>query len=68
VLQGAYYNFRDYPNLHHNKHPSNLTPEAREILGQFIGEMNMICSRTYFNTSGGCIGLGPLETVPSYRV
>jgi hypothetical protein len=59
VLREAYSNFRNYANKNYALYPGNLTAAARKTVGDFIDKVNLICSRAYFSTTGGRVGVGP---------
>jgi hypothetical protein len=61
VVRQAYLTFRDWANQTQvpARLPSNLTAEAGLMVRRFIDKIGFSCSRAYFSTVRGRLGLGP---------
>lgn len=59
VVRQAYLNFRHWANQNHAQFPRGLSPEAQRMAIRYIDKVGFSCSRAYFSTIGGRLGLGP---------
>lgn len=51
-------------NKNHTLYPGNLTIEAKKNVRSFVTVVGKSCSRAYFSTPGGRVGLGPRNMAP----
>ncbi|KAE9367374.1 HET-domain-containing protein [Stipitochalara longipes BDJ] len=59
VVRQAYLNFRHWASQTHAQFPRGLSAEAKRMAIRFIDKIGFSCSRAYFSTVGGRLGLGP---------
>ena len=59
VARQAYLNFRDWANQNATNFPAKLSVDQSQMARRFIEKVHNSCSRAYFSTVGGRLGLGP---------